>query len=117
MHPATGPYRRPLATGIIPPPSRLAHRANNGLPAGVDVHVLDGNFLLPLPTIALQRLGLGRENSQKLRGEISVAVLLGYHARPFQAAQRTCRSEMHRNRPAARYWLQNYRFSVARARL
>ncbi len=32
---------------IIPPPSSLAHRANDRLSAGVDVHVLDGNFLLP----------------------------------------------------------------------
>ena len=71
---------------IIPPPSRLAHRANNGLPAGVDVHVLDGNFLLPLPTIALQRLGLGREDSQQFHSEISVAVLLGYRVRPLQTA-------------------------------
>ena len=45
---------------IIPPPSGLAHRANDGLPAGVDVHILDGNFLLSLPSIALQCLGLGR---------------------------------------------------------
>jgi carboxyl-terminal processing protease len=61
------------------------------------VHVLDNHPLLPLPTIALQRLGLGRDNSQKLRGEISVAVLLGYRVRPRQTAQRTCRSEMRRN--------------------
>jgi hypothetical protein len=32
----------------------LAHRANDCLPAGVDVHVLDGNLLLALPSIALQ---------------------------------------------------------------
>src|SRR6202040_1911385 len=38
---------------IIPPPSGLAHRANDWLPAGVDVHVLDRNFLLPLSSIAL----------------------------------------------------------------
>jgi hypothetical protein len=43
---------------LIPPPSGLAHRANDCLPALVDVHVLDGNFLLPLPAIALQCLGL-----------------------------------------------------------
>jgi hypothetical protein len=60
----------------IPPPSGLAHRANDGLPAGVDVHVLDGNFLLALPAIALQCLGLGREGSQQFHSEISVAVLL-----------------------------------------
>ena len=83
---------------IIPPPSRLAHRANDG----VDVHVLDGNFLLPLPSIALQCLGLGCESSQQFHSEISVAVLLGYHVRPLQTAQRTCRSEIRRNRPAAR---------------
>jgi hypothetical protein len=82
---------------IIPPPSGLAHRANDGLPAGVDVHVLDGNFLLPLPSIALQRLGLGCESSQKFHSEISVAVLLGYHVRALQTAQRACRSEMRRN--------------------
>jgi YVTN family beta-propeller protein len=41
---------------IIPPPCRLAHRANDGLPAGVDVHMLDGNFLLALPAITLQCL-------------------------------------------------------------
>jgi len=82
---------------IIPPPSRLAHRANDCLPAGVDVHVLNGNFLLPLPSIALQCLGLGREGSQKFHSEISVAVLLGYHVRALQTAQRTCRSEMRRN--------------------
>jgi hypothetical protein len=29
---------------IIPPPSGLAHRANDGLPAGVDVHMLDGKL-------------------------------------------------------------------------
>ena len=62
---------------IIPPPSRLAHRANDGLPAGVDVHVLDGNLLVPFPSIALQCLSLGREGSQKFHREISVAVLLG----------------------------------------
>ena len=67
------------------------------MPAGVDVHVLDGNFLLALPSIALQYLGLGRESSQQFHSEISVAVLLGYHVRPLQTAQRTCRSEMHRN--------------------
>ena len=82
---------------IIPPPSRLAHRANDGLPAGVDVHMLDGNFLLPLPSIALQCLGLGREGSQKFHSEISVAVLLRYRVRPLQTAQRACRSEMRRN--------------------
>jgi hypothetical protein len=54
----------------------------------VDVHVLDGNFLLPLPSIAQQCLGLGREGSQKFHGEISVAVLLGYCVRPLQTAQR-----------------------------
>jgi hypothetical protein len=63
---------------IIPPPSRLAHRANDGLPAGVDVHVLDGNFLLALASIALQCLGLGREGSHKFGCEISVAILLRY---------------------------------------
>jgi hypothetical protein len=99
---------------IIPPPG-MAHRANDCLPAGVDVHVLDGNFLLPLPSIALQCLGLGREGSQKFHSEISVAVLLGYHVRARQTAQRAWRSEMRRNRPVARYWLQNYRFPVARA--
>ncbi len=62
----------------IPPPSGLAHRANDCLPAVVDVHVLDGNFLLPPPSIALQGLGLGREGSQKFDREISVAVLLRY---------------------------------------
>jgi hypothetical protein len=82
---------------IIPPPSGLAHRANDCLPAGVDVHVLDGNFLLLLPSIALQCLGLGREGSQQFHSEISVAVLLGYHVRPLQTAQRACRSEMRRN--------------------
>ena len=82
---------------IIPPPSGLAHRANDGRPAGVDVHVLDGNFLLALPSIALQCLGLGREGSQKFHSEISVAVLLGYHVRALQTAQRACRSEMRRN--------------------
>jgi hypothetical protein len=51
----------------------LAHRANDCLPAGVDVHVLDGNFLLALPSIALQCLGLGREGSQQFHREISVA--------------------------------------------
>ena len=71
--------------------------ANDCLPAGVDVHVLDGNFLLPLPSIALQCLGLGCEGSQKFHSEISVAVLLGYHVRPLQTAQRACRSEMRRN--------------------
>jgi hypothetical protein len=62
----------------IPSPSRLAHRANDCLPARVDVHVLDGNFLLALPSIALQCLGLGREGSQQFHSEIAVAVLLGY---------------------------------------
>ena len=81
----------------IPPPSRLAHRANDGLAAGVDVHVLDGNFLLPLPSIALRCLGLGREGSQQFHREISVAVLLRYRVRALQTAQRACRSEMHRN--------------------
>ena len=33
---------------IIPSPS-----TNNCLPIGVDVHVLNGNFLLSLPSIAL----------------------------------------------------------------
>jgi hypothetical protein len=51
------------------------------LPAGVDVHVLDGNFLLPLPSIALQCFGLGREGSQKFHSEVSVAVL-AIRARP-----------------------------------
>src|ERR1700731_2436873 len=46
---------------VIIPPSGLAPRANDCLPAGVDVHVLDGNFLLSLTSIALQCLGLGRE--------------------------------------------------------
>jgi len=59
--------------------------------------VLDGNFLLPLPSIALQRLGLSRERSQKFHREISVAVLLGYRVRPLQTAKRTCRSKMRRN--------------------
>src|SRR3984893_10073909 len=63
---------------LIPPPSGWAPRATDCLPAGVDVHVLDGKFLLPLPSIALQCLGLGREGSQKFDREISVAVLLGY---------------------------------------
>jgi hypothetical protein len=79
---------------IIPPPSGLAYRANDCLPAGVDVHVLDGNFLLPLPSIALQCLGLGREGSQQFHSEISVAILLRYRVRPLQTAQRACRSEM-----------------------
>ena len=82
---------------IIPPPSRLAHRANDCLPAGVDVHVLDGNFLLALPAIALQCLGLGREGSQKFHSEISVALLLRYRVRALQTAQRTRRSEMRRD--------------------
>src|ERR1700730_10484392 len=47
----------------IPPPSGLAHRANDGLPAGVDVHMLDGTLLVPFPAIALQCLTLGREGS------------------------------------------------------
>jgi hypothetical protein len=81
----------------------------------MNMHVLDGNFLLPLPSIALQCLCLGREGSQKFHSEISVAILLGYRVRPLQTAQRACRSEMRRNRPVARYWLQNYRFPVARA--
>jgi hypothetical protein len=55
---------------VIIPPLGLAHRANDCLPAGVDVHVLDSNFLLPLPSIALQCLGLGREGSQKFHSEI-----------------------------------------------
>jgi hypothetical protein len=38
--------------------------------------VLDGNFLLALPSIALQCLGLGREGLQQFHREISVAVLL-----------------------------------------
>jgi hypothetical protein len=63
----------------------------------VNVHVLDGNFLLALPSIALQCIGLGREGSQKFHSEISVAVLLGYRVRSLQAAQRACRSEMRRN--------------------
>src|SRR6202023_4426432 len=63
----------------------------------MDVHVLDGKFLLPLPSIALQCLGLGREGSQKFHREIAVAVLLGYHVRALQTAQRACRSEMRRN--------------------
>ena len=50
----------------------------------MDVHVLDGKFLLPFSSIALQCLGLGREGSQKLHGEISVAVLLRYRVRPLQ---------------------------------
>ena len=45
----------------------------------MNVHVLDGNFLLPFPSIALQCLGLGREGSQQFHCKISVAVLLGYH--------------------------------------
>jgi hypothetical protein len=90
---------------IIPPPSRWAHRANDCLPAGVNVHVLDGNFLLPLPSIALQCLGLGGEGSQKFHREISVAVLLGYHVRALQTAQRTCRSEMRRNHPDCQHRL------------
>jgi hypothetical protein len=36
-------------------PSRLTHRANDCLAAGVDVHVLDGNFLLALPSMAGSR--------------------------------------------------------------
>jgi hypothetical protein len=52
----------------------------------MDVHMLDGNFLLPLPSITLQRLGLGREGSQKFHGEISVAVLLRYRVGPLQTA-------------------------------
>jgi hypothetical protein len=44
----------------------------------VDVYVLDGNLLLPFPSIALQCLGLGREGSQQFHREISVAILLGY---------------------------------------
>ena len=59
--------------------------------------MLDGKFLLPLPSIALQCLGLGREGSQKFHREISVAVLLGNHVRALQTAQRPCRSEMRRN--------------------
>jgi hypothetical protein len=43
----------------------------------MDVHVLNGNFLLPLSSIALQCFGLGREGSKKFHREISVAVLLG----------------------------------------
>src|SRR4029077_3594996 len=48
-------------------------------------------------SVALQCLGLGREGSEQFHGQISVAVLLGYHVRPLQTAQRTCRSEMRRN--------------------
>jgi hypothetical protein len=51
----------------------------------------------PLPSIALQCLGLGCEGSQKFYSEISVAVLLRYRVHPLQTAQRTCRSEMRRN--------------------
>ena len=61
------------------------------------MHVLDGDFLLPFPSIALQCLGLSREGSQKFHSEISVAILLGYRVRALQTAQRTCRSEMRRN--------------------
>jgi hypothetical protein len=71
--------------------------AYHGLSASVNVHVLDGNLLLPLPSIALQRLGLGREGSQKFHGQISVAVLLGYHVRPLQTAQGACRSKVRGN--------------------
>ena len=48
--------------------------------------MLDGNFLLPFPSIALQCLGLGREGSQQFHSEISVAILLGYHVRALQTA-------------------------------
>jgi hypothetical protein len=47
----------------------------------VDVNVLDDDLLLPLSSIALQCLGLGREGSKKFHREISVAVLLGYRVR------------------------------------
>jgi hypothetical protein len=95
------PHRLMPPVGLIPisaePLPRGLNYTNDGLPAGVHVHVLDGNLLLPLPSIALQCLGLGREGSQKFHSEISVAVLLGYHVRPLQTAQRTSRSEMRRN--------------------
>src|SRR4030081_3528293 len=61
------------------------------------MHVLDGDFLLPFPSIALQCFGLGCESSQQFHSEISVAVLLGYHVRSLQTAQRACRSEMRRD--------------------
>jgi hypothetical protein len=41
---------------IIPPPSGLAHRANDGLPAGVDVHVLDHNLLHSLAAMVIERI-------------------------------------------------------------
>jgi hypothetical protein len=47
----------------------LAHGANDCLPAGVDVHVLDGNFLVPLPSIALQCPGLGRVGNNTFRAQ------------------------------------------------
>jgi hypothetical protein len=59
--------------------------------------MLDDNFLLPLPSIALQRLGLGNEGSKKFHGKITIAVLLGYRVRTLQTAQCTCRREMRCN--------------------
>jgi hypothetical protein len=46
---------------------------NYCLPAGVDVHVLDGNLLLALPSIALQCLGLGRKGSQQFPTTVSLS--------------------------------------------
>src|SRR5262249_25441294 len=79
---------------IFPPPSGLIDRADDCLAAGVDMHVLDGYFLLPLSSIALQCFGLDREGAKELHSEITIAVLLGYRVRAFQTAQCTCRREM-----------------------
>src|ERR1700730_6250352 len=84
-----------ISTSRLRSPRFAKNTASNTI--GVDVHLLDSKPLLPLPSISLQCLGLGREGSQKFHSEISVAVLLGYRVRPLQTAQRACRSEMRRN--------------------
>jgi hypothetical protein len=113
---------------IIPPPSRLAHRANDCLPAGVDVHVLDGNFLLPLPAIALQCLGLGAKIRSNFVARFPLLSCSDTVSDPvkrrsarvaakFVATAQSrvigCRSTVFRSRVRA-LWYENYRFALQR---
>ena len=52
----------------------LAHRANDGLTAFIDIYVSHYHLVSDLSTVAIQSLHLHRESSHQFRGEIDIGI-------------------------------------------
>lgn len=52
----------------------MAHRPNDGLPAFVNIYVLNNHLLADLSAVAVQCFHLGRELAQQFRGAIDAGI-------------------------------------------